>query len=289
MEYLQVHRTFKIINRLQIKNLRFMMKILFPTDFSSTANNAFIYALQLADKINAKIIVLNIATHIEDVSEELFELDATRKEGLSQLNQIAEKHQLSHVPFEFLYEKGDLLYLILELVKREEINYIVMGTKGENTLDKKVFGSNTINVVNNSPIPVLVIPADVKFKPERKFAFATLFEPYEENGLNEMHTIAQRYQTKFEVFHVENEEESYESRMKRRAWEIQHPTLEVAIIKHKETEEALVNYCENNQIDVLGIVHREMSYFSRLFKPNFSKFLINKASFALLILPSQKK
>lgn len=266
-----------------------MMKILFPTDFSSTANNAFIYALQLADKIHAKIIVQNIATHIEDVSEELFELDETRKEGLSHLNQIAEKHQLSHVPFEFLYEKGDLLYLILELVKREEINYIVMGTNGENTLDKKVFGSNTINVVNNSPVPVLVIPSEVKFKQERKFAYATLFEPYEEYGIKEMQTIAQRYETNFEVIHIENEEENYELRMKRRAWELQHPTLEISILKDNETKDALISYCEAHQIDVLGIVHREMSYLSRLFKPNFSKYLINKAKFALLILPSKNK
>ena len=36
-----------------------MKKILFPTDFSETAQNAFLYALNLAHGLNAEILVLN--------------------------------------------------------------------------------------------------------------------------------------------------------------------------------------------------------------------------------------
>ena len=36
-----------------------MKKILFPTDFSETANNAFIYAIHLAKSLEAELIVLH--------------------------------------------------------------------------------------------------------------------------------------------------------------------------------------------------------------------------------------
>jgi nucleotide-binding universal stress UspA family protein len=36
-----------------------MKKILYPTDFSETAENAFIYALQIADTLGASVITLH--------------------------------------------------------------------------------------------------------------------------------------------------------------------------------------------------------------------------------------
>ncbi|MDZ4331458.1 MAG: universal stress protein, partial [Flavobacterium sp.] len=37
-----------------------MKKILFPTDFSEVSKNAFIYALKLADSIDAEIITMHV-------------------------------------------------------------------------------------------------------------------------------------------------------------------------------------------------------------------------------------
>jgi nucleotide-binding universal stress UspA family protein len=37
-----------------------MKKILFPTDFSETSNNAFVYALQLAKNIDAEVVTLHV-------------------------------------------------------------------------------------------------------------------------------------------------------------------------------------------------------------------------------------
>lgn len=37
-----------------------MKKILFPTDFSDNSNNAFVYALKLAEKLQAEVITLHV-------------------------------------------------------------------------------------------------------------------------------------------------------------------------------------------------------------------------------------
>ena len=37
-----------------------MKKILFPTDFSETANNAFVYVLEMAKTFKAEVLVLHV-------------------------------------------------------------------------------------------------------------------------------------------------------------------------------------------------------------------------------------
>ena len=83
-----------------------MKKILFPTDFSYVSNNAFIYALKLADSINAEIITMHVyhlpqANYI-NVSEYLHEIyDVTElsnfenyKDEVPVLRRIAEENNL---------------------------------------------------------------------------------------------------------------------------------------------------------------------------------------------------
>ena len=55
-----------------------MKKILFPTDFSEVSKNAFIYALKLADSIDAEIITMHVyqlpQANYVNVSEYLHEI-----------------------------------------------------------------------------------------------------------------------------------------------------------------------------------------------------------------------
>ncbi len=53
-----------------------MAKILFPTDFSETANNAFLYALNLAKVLKTNIKLVSVQSNLKnylEVTEENFE------------------------------------------------------------------------------------------------------------------------------------------------------------------------------------------------------------------------
>ena len=143
-----------------------MTKILFPTDFSDTANNAFLYALNLAKVLNAEIRLISVQSSVKnylDVTEDDFE------SYINQLKDVAIKNGLEDINIESSLVVGDLLMMILDIVNKQDIKYIVMGTNGQNSLGKKFFGSNTLNVLNNATVPVLIVPHKVKFKKERNF------------------------------------------------------------------------------------------------------------------------
>ncbi|MBS7333120.1 universal stress protein [Faecalibacter bovis] len=258
-----------------------MATILFPTDFSKTANNAFLYALNLAKAIDADIRLITLKTHLKEylnMHEDEFETK------VNQLKAIAKENQLEDINIKSSLEIGDLLLTVLDVVNKENIDYIVMGTNGENSFGQKFFGSQTLAVINNSPVPVLAVPHNVVFEENRKFAFASMFDPKEESAINQMISFAKKHQSTLDIVHVENKNMSVDMIMNKRELEVNHPDVKVEVIKNDDVESALLDYCKMYHIDVLGIMNRELNPFQRLFTESYSKHLLTSADFAILVL-----
>lgn len=257
-----------------------MTKILFPTDFSETANNAFLYALHLAKKMNAKIKIISIQSNLKNylnTTEEDFE------KNINLLKETAVNNNLIDVPIESSIVIGDLLLTILDVIEKEQIELVVMGTNGENNFGKKLFGSNTVNVINNSPIPVFAIPNNIKFKEESNLAYATLFNKEENTALENMSHIADVFTQKLNVVHVENKLVTHEMVDIRDTWEIKYPNLVITMEKSEDVETGLLNFNAKNKTDILGVYHRDSSFFTRLFSENHSNNLINLGNVALVV------
>ena len=262
-----------------------MAKILFPTDFSETANNAFLYALNLAKVLKTNIKLVSVQSNLKnylEVTEENFE------NYINKLKNIAKENNLEHVKIESSLVVGDLLLMILDIINKDDIQYVVMGTNGQNSLGKKFFGSNTVNVINNSPAPVLVVPNNVKFKEERNFAYATLFNQKETKALAQMEEVTKRYDKLLNIVHVDDKSITPQMLSVKKEWEEEYPEAMITIEPSKDVEGGLINYCTKNNIDVLGVVHRELSSFERLFTINHSQRLLSSANVALLVFQESK-
>ena len=258
-----------------------MATILFPTDFSNTANNAFIYALNLAKAINADIRMITLKTHLKEylnMQEDEFEIK------VNELLAIAKDNELEDVKIKSSLEIGDLLITVLDIVQKENIDYIVMGTNGENSFGQKFFGSQTLAVINNSPIPVLAVPHNVVFQENRKFAYASMFDPKEKPAIEKMIGFAKKHNSTLDIVHVEKKAMSIDMIMNKRELEVNYPEAKVAVLKSKDVETALLDYCEMYHVDVLGILYRELNPFQRLFTESHSRQLLTSANFAILVL-----
>ncbi len=263
-----------------------MATILFPTDFSATANNAFLYALNLAKVFKTDLRLITLKTHLNGYAD-LQEDEFNQKVDL--LKQTAKNAGFEDIKIRSSLEFGELVLTVLDIISKEKVHYIVMGTQGENNFDKKVFGSQTISVINNSPVPVLAIPNNVKFHPERKFAFATLFDKKENKALEEIIKISKEHKAHLDVIHIEKANPTIDTILARREWALNFPEIEVEIIKDEDPEMAILDFCDKNKIDVLGIVHRDLNIFERLFTKNFSSKLLTNANFALFVLREEHK
>ena len=106
-----------------------MKKILFPTDFSEAANNAFVHALEFAKIVNAELVLLHTFElpvydnqffpenyNLLFNSIQLSEFDMFKNE-IPKLNAIAENRNLHNINMSHRLMDGSLLYNIKKAIE----------------------------------------------------------------------------------------------------------------------------------------------------------------------------
>ena len=142
-------------------------KVLWPTDFSSSAEKALPYVTDLTQKYGAEIHVLYVIEDIAHHESWYGDFDRTHvdklmkwadKSAKKRLDQVCEKY-LNSCP---LYIKhiaiGDPAQEILKLIDKEKVDLVVMASHGQQGNYR--FGSVTDKVVRNSTVPVTTIPIE---------------------------------------------------------------------------------------------------------------------------------
>lgn len=191
-----------------------MRKILIPTDFSENALNAIKYATELFKHGPTEIYLLNaFADEVYDekarlgdaVFEELKESSMEKsKISLEKLKQEV----LSFSPnpkhnIHLLSEFGQLVDAVNDLVEKENIDVVVMGTKGKTSDKGLTFGSNTLQVIKYVKCPVLAIPAKYSDVHPKNILFSTDFQlPYKPRELKLLANVAKFFAAEIHFLYV---------------------------------------------------------------------------------------
>ena len=142
-----------------------MKKILVPCDFSKQAINAFRFALDLASKSKGEVYLLNVVElpvmhdtvlmPVLSFEEQLLkELAGNSKK---QFLKLKEKYEQGNVKVKSITKFGLTYRVIIDYIKQNKIDLVLMGTHGASGLRELLIGSNTEKIVRNSPVPVITI------------------------------------------------------------------------------------------------------------------------------------
>lgn len=280
-----------------------MNKILFPTDFSETATNAFIYALNLAKVTDAEIFILNcyempvISTTSSGQPElvqqvynsiELNHFDRFKAQ-VPKMRELAQSNGLGDVEMKFIFEEGLLIGVLKQIIQKEQIDYIVMGTNGANTLEKKLLGSNVVNVMNNINIPILCVPKEAKYKRLSTIGFATMLKESDKKSIHTISKVANRLGADFKCLHVLREDtNTYESLLNSWIEEFTPQGITFHTVLNKDIEQSVFFFIDEYDVDVMCIVKRQMNFFESLFSSSLSKKLAYHSYVPVLILREEK-
>ncbi|HAR74387.1 MAG TPA: universal stress protein UspA [Flavobacteriaceae bacterium] len=277
-----------------------MKKILFPTDFSETANNAFLYALNLAKSIDAQVYVLHVyelpmitgslsAGLIQNVYEtvELGSFD-NFKDNIPQLRQIADDNGLNEIPIKFILEEGNFLYILREIIGEESVDFVVMGTDGNSGIEKMLFGSNTINAITSMKVPILSIPHGMSFKGFKNIGFTTVFDQKDKDALKYLIEIANRHHAKIHCMHVSKDGKFNQQAMKDWQDQFAGDPIVFEIYHDADPVNAVLDFINEKQIDLLTVVSRNKGFFDKIFSPGFTKKIANKNITPLFVFHEQK-
>ena len=133
-----------------------MKTVIAPVDFSDASRNALLFSAELAKRASAPLVVVNILQEAED--EEI------AKEKLKDIELDLKKSFGSDLKCETLIARGELVASLQKIIATLKPDVIVMGTKGASGLKRILIGSNTVNVIAKTTVPVLVIPEVARFE-----------------------------------------------------------------------------------------------------------------------------
>lgn len=260
-----------------------MPKILFPTDFSQAANNAFIYALRVADRLDAEIIALH-AYHIpviknaslphtllefyENIEVEEFE---DFRDNLPILHEIAEKDGRTHIPVKSMLVKSeDSVRAIIQTGEKEDVDMIIMGTKGATGLREIFFGSVAGEVMENADRPVIAVPEKAEFDGKiDRIAVTTEFKEEEIEAINRVVDFARPFEAEVACINVDlAHTEFYLHRADefRDKLDVDYEKFKVEILDGTSIREAISQYMEAQQVDILGMLTHRRNFFQELFR-----------------------
>ena len=131
-----------------------MKTVLAPIDFSAASANALSFAAELCKRPEARLVIIHIALKEGDEAEMTGKLESIQSELKETFG--------SDLKCEGSFAHGNLIPTLKKIIAVQQPDLVVMGTKGASGL-KTIIGSNTVKLIGNTRVPVLVIPEVARF------------------------------------------------------------------------------------------------------------------------------
>ncbi|MBL7875228.1 MAG: universal stress protein [Cyclobacteriaceae bacterium] len=260
------------------------MRVLIPTDFSTTANNALEYASNISNLAKSSITLLHIYTPVVSPNNMLSalvtdEILAIKKEALLKLGDL---QKMLEVEFPGIVCKtevavGEVVKEILAKAKADDSEIIVMGTMGASNLSRALFGSNTALVIEKSDCPVLCIPSGYTFKAPKRILFATNFSYHDIHGISKLITLAKTFDSEIVVAHVDTtpEDDAELSSLEKFVAEVKLTTgykkITQMMVSDHNVGMGLESIIDTSNIDLLALATHRRNFFEKFYKPSLTK------------------
>lgn len=170
---------------------------------------------------------------------------------------------------------------------------IIMGASLNSALNHAFFGSDTMDVINNSDCPVIVIPQKAEIKKIQKVTIATAFEITDINAINYVVKLSQQLNFQLEIVHVsisgQSEDKTRVTAFRTHISYLEGENVTYKQIKGKNVVDRLNTLCRENGSDMLALIHYEHGFLSNVFnKCNTEQALYNQR-LPLIIVPSHMR
>nr|WP_315191860.1 universal stress protein [uncultured Flavobacterium sp.] len=266
-----------------------MKRILVPTDFSTYAENALKAAAQIAKKNNSELFLLHMLelpsqmsdtiTEGNSIPEVMFFIEKARE----MLESIKERPYLNGIIVNEAVLFESAFKGIIEFSKKNDIDLIIMGSRGLSGFEEILIGSNTEKVVRHSEIPVLVIKKDtVEFKAEN-IVFASDFSKEAKKPFKKLLKFAQIFDSTLNLvmictpssFKTTLVAEKFISDF---AANFDLKKFTSHIYNDANIEKGIINFSNSINADLIGMCTHNRTALSHFFNGSISEDLVNHSN-----------
>jgi nucleotide-binding universal stress UspA family protein len=266
-----------------------MKKILVPTDFSEHAEYALKVAAQIAKKNNAEIILLHMLELPHQSGDagtgaghELPEIMLFKNRAIQRLDDLMDEDFLDGIEVSEIIQFEKAFEGVLNITKRNDIDFIVMGSHGANGFNELFIGSNTEKVVRYSDVPVLVVKNEIDEFQADNFVFASDFSSEIKKPFAKMLKFAKAYNSHLHLVMI-NTPNSFKPTktadriMKEFISEFDYPNHSLHIYNDMNVEKGILNFSSSKKADLIGMCTHGRTGFAHFFNGSISEDLVNHA------------
>jgi len=159
-EFFVGNNAFKTINQTTVPVLilrediqinRDLTEILVPIDTSFETLQKMKIAIEFAKDFNAKICLLGVINPVTNDIKHVINVQLNHAASMCKKANVRYDVQTLDVP-------GDSISALLGAAKKMDVNLMVIMREEENDLSSVWMGTNTRQIVNNSPMPLVIVP-----------------------------------------------------------------------------------------------------------------------------------
>eukprot|EP01136_Pigoraptor_vietnamica_P040565 Opistho-1_new@12618 len=282
-----------------------MKKILVPIDFSDYSTNAVKYAIEMAKTMKASIHLCHaiaipevspmagmVVWPTEDYTAIKEETTTTLKNYVDELKANTTLNEPFLPIIEYSCAFGNVKKVIEDSSKELKIDLVIMGMAGAGKLSHLLLGSNSLAVIADNHIPVLLVPKTKLFTGIHKVAFATALIESDLNSIQQLASLLYHFNTDILLTHVSTEKEDVKDKntkidafLNSVTCKLNYPKIYFRHVDAKDVDEGLSWITKNTQIDLLAIIHRRLNIFHRIMEGSRTKNLANHIEIPLIVLP----
>jgi len=269
-----------------------MKKILVPTDLSENANHALRYAMKLGKQagfdeiflLNATTVPVNPGDTLLPVTKLL--LEDSQKQMAEFLTEVKSWEDAEAFDIHIQSSVDDAVSAIRDYANKIQPDLIVMGTKGTSGIGEFLFGTVSAAVLEQSDIPVLVIPGDVPFQKISSIAFAADLKNIENmDSLRILKNLCIALQARLHIVHVASNAtlNIEESKEKSDLLDYFHG---LQLQFHSLTSESIYTgieiFMQDFDLDAIAVLSRRRNFFEKIFHTSMSKRIAYRTFLPLL-------
>ncbi len=278
-----------------------MKNILVPIDHSPTALNALRYAILFAQRENAAIEVVHVLPpEYQPANNPITVTTLTNNliRNAEKLNtatinnaitQIQASHQLKALPsISQSVEIGIPVSKILDIVKTEDFDAMIVGTQGEHSSLEKILGTVSSGLVKNASIPILIIPENYNYKEIKKACVAVNLM---ESDIFEIHKACQLLPPslkQLDILHVYSNKSLSQTEIEMNDLEQYHDQhnrdyqFKYISKESSNVSQAILEYTTREEIDILVVIGPHLSGIKKWFFESNSKKLTYQTEIPIL-------
>ena len=264
-----------------------MKNVLVPTDFSDYSNAALEYAIYISKIRKSKIHIVTVVS-----SNNVEELERIE----SKMAELKSDPKLEALNIEtYIKIDGAVCDKVLECAKEIKADIILMGSHGSSTITEILLGSNTEKVVRKSNFNVLTVKHGMIRESIKSIVFASDFSKESNQIFSVIRDIANKFNACVHLLKINTPDHFEPTRVSmekinkfivnEKLIPLNNDKYKVALYSDSTEELGILNYCIENEIDIITLgVHNKTSVW-KLLHESTSQNLVNHSFRPVLTIP----